>query len=29
MGGLELLGLLAVIVGVIGIFVLLKGRKKS
>jgi hypothetical protein len=29
MEGLELLGMLAVIIGVIGIIVLLKGRKKS
>lgn len=27
-GGLELLGILALIVGVIGIIVLIKGRKK-
>jgi len=27
--GLELLGILALVIGVIGIFVLLKGRKKS
>jgi hypothetical protein len=29
MGGLELLGLLAIIIGVIGFIVLLKSRKKS
>jgi hypothetical protein len=27
--GLELLGILALVIGVMGIFVLLKGRKKS
>jgi len=29
MGGLELLGFLAIVIGVIGIIVLLKSRKKS
>jgi hypothetical protein len=29
MGGLELLGLLAIVIGVIGLIVLLKSRKKS
>jgi hypothetical protein len=29
MGGLELLGFLAIIIGVIGLIVLLKSRKKS
>jgi hypothetical protein len=29
LGGLELLGILAVIVGLIGIVVLVKGRKKT
>jgi hypothetical protein len=29
MGGLELLGFLAIIIGVIGFIVLLKSRKKS
>ena len=29
MGGLELLGFLAMIIGIIGIIVLLKSRKKS
>ncbi len=29
MGGLELLGMLAVLIGVIGIIVLFAGRKKS
>jgi hypothetical protein len=29
MGGLELLGFLAIVIGVIGLIVLLKSRKKS
>ncbi len=29
MGGLEILGLLAIVIGVIGLIVLLKDRKKS
>ena len=29
MGGLEILGFLAIVIGVIGIIVLLKSRKKS
>ncbi len=29
MGGLEILGFLALMIGVIGIIVLVKGRKKS
>ncbi len=29
MGGLELLGLLAIVIGIIGLIVLLKSRKKS
>jgi hypothetical protein len=29
MGGLELLGLLAIVIGIIGVIVLLKSRKKS
>jgi hypothetical protein len=29
MGGLELLGFLAIVIGVVGLIVLLKSRKKS
>jgi hypothetical protein len=29
MGGLELLGFLAIVIGIIGVIVLLKSRKKS
>jgi len=29
MGGLELLGLLAIVIGIIGVIVLMKSRKKS
>jgi hypothetical protein len=29
MGGLELLGLLAIVIGIIGVIVLLKSRQKS